>query len=58
MVQENLRLSGNQVIKLNNELKIVYNENEELKKMVKVMGEIQKKIVDYEGKIDLLSREI
>lgn len=29
--QENLRLSANTVAKLNNELKIVCNENEELK---------------------------
>ena len=30
--QENLRLSANQMAKLNNELKIVCNENEELKR--------------------------
>lgn len=32
--QENLRLSANTVAKLNNELKIVCNENEELKRRV------------------------
>lgn len=32
--QENLRLSANQMAKLNNELKIVCSENEELKRRV------------------------
>ena len=32
--QENLRLSANTVAKLNNELKIVCNENEELKRQL------------------------
>ena len=34
MAQENLRLSANTVSKLNNELKVVCNENEELKRRV------------------------
>ena len=36
--QENLRLSANTVAKLNNELKIVCNENEDLKRRVEELG--------------------
>ena len=36
--QENLRLSANQMAKLNNELKIVCNENEELKRRLQEAG--------------------
>lgn len=35
IAQENLRLSANTVAKLNNELKIVCNENEEMKIKIK-----------------------
>lgn len=53
-----MRLSAGQVVKLNNEFKIVCNENEELKTQLKVFGEAQRKIVEYENKIALLSQEI
>ena len=36
--QENLRLSANTVAKLNNELKIVCNENEDLKRKVEELA--------------------
>ncbi len=36
--QENLRLSANTVSKLNNELKITCNENEDLKKRLQELG--------------------
>lgn len=38
--QENLRLSANTVSKLNNELKITCNENEELKRRIDEMARI------------------
>lgn len=53
-----MRLSAGQVAKLNNEFKIVCNENEELKTQLKIFGEAQRKIVEYENKIALLSQEI
>jgi predicted nuclease with TOPRIM domain len=42
--QENLRLSAGQISKLNNEFKIVCNENEELKKRLQEFSNINKKI--------------
>lgn len=38
--QQNLRLSANTVAKLNNELKITCNENEELKRRIDEMARI------------------
>lgn len=38
--QENLRLSAGTVSKLNNELKIVCNENEELKRRIEEMARV------------------
>ncbi len=38
--QENLRLSANTVMKLNNELKIVCNENEQLKRRIDQMARL------------------
>ena len=55
-VQENLRLSANQVAKLTNELKITCNENEEMKRRLGDMGEMGRKIAEYENKIALLSQ--
>ena len=54
--QENLRLSANTVAKLNNELKIVCNENDELQKMVAAAGQTKGKVAEYENKIALLSQ--
>lgn len=42
--QENLRLSANTVSKLNNELKAVCFENEELKNKTNTIGEYQRKM--------------
>lgn len=55
IAQENLRLSANTVAKLNNELKIVCNENEELQKR---LGDTSKKGAETENKIAILSQEI
>jgi hypothetical protein len=43
--QENLRLSAGNVNKLNTELKIIGNENEELKRRMKDFNEINKRII-------------
>lgn len=56
--QENLRLSANTVAKLTNELKLLCNENEDLQKRVKELGDSNRKAADYEAKIALLSQEI
>ncbi len=53
--QENLRLSAGQVSKLNNELKITCNENEELKRRVNDTG---RKMAEYENRIAVLNQEI
>ena len=42
--QENLRLSGNQIAKLTTELKITCNENEELERRLKDMGDVNRKV--------------
>ena len=55
IAQENLRLSANTVAKLNNELKIVCNENEELQKR---LGDSSRKGAEVENKIAMLSQEI
>ena len=51
-----MRLSANQVTKLNTELKITCNENEELRKRLEHHGEVTKKAAQYESKIALLSQ--
>lgn len=53
--QDSLRLSASQMGKLQNELKVVCHENEELKKMV---GEKSKRVHELEEKVILLSSEI
>lgn len=54
--QENLRLSAGTMSKLQNELKIACNDNEELKRK---LDEVAKKHVpDYENRIAVLSQEI
>ena len=56
--QENLRLSANQIAKLNNELKITCGENEELQRRLQQLGEVNKKVAEYENRMALLSQEI
>ena len=58
IAQENLRLSANTVAKLNNELKIVCNENEELQRRLGEAGQFKGKVGEYENKVALLSQEI
>ena len=41
--------------KLNNELKIVCNENEDLKRRLQEAGEIHRKILEYENNVNILS---
>jgi len=53
-----LRLSANQVGKLTNELKITCNENEELKRRLQEMGDMGRKVSEYENRIAMLSQEI
>ena len=55
LAQENLRLSANTVAKLNNELKIVCNENEELRKR---LGDSSKKGADNENRVAMLAQEV
>lgn len=54
--QENLRLSANQIAKLNNELKITCNENEELQKRLQQLGDVNRKVAEYENRVALLSQ--
>ena len=42
--QENLRLSASQIGKLNNELKITCNENEELQRRLNEMGNVAQRL--------------
>jgi chromosome segregation ATPase len=57
--QENLRLSANTVSKLNNELKIVCNENEELKRRFQELGsDASKKIAEYENRVAMMGQEL
>ena len=57
--QENLRLSANTVSKLNNELKIVCNENEELKRRFQELGsDASKKIAENENRIAMMGQEL
>lgn len=51
-------MSANQLAKLNNEFKLTCNENEQLKRQISQMGEMGKKIAEYENRIALLSQEI
>lgn len=44
--QENLRLSASQIGKLTNELKIVCNENDELKRRLNELGDVNRKFAD------------
>ena len=53
IAQENLRLSANTVSKLNNELKIVCNENEELQRR---LGDSSRKGAEHENKVAMLSQ--
>ena len=53
IAQENLRLSANTVAKLNNELKIVCNENEELQRR---LGDTSRKGAETENRIAMLSQ--
>ena len=54
--QENLRLSAGTMSKLQNELKVVCNDNEELKKKLDEIG--KKHVPEYENRIAVLSQEI
>ena len=56
--QENLRLSANQIGKLNNELKITCNQNEELERRLQHLGDVNRKVAEYENRVALLSQEI
>jgi chromosome segregation ATPase len=56
--QENLRLSAGTINKLNNELKITCNENEQLKKQLEETLRFKVRCLDFEEKIVLLSAEI
>ena len=56
--QENLRLSAGTISKLNNELKITCNELEEAKARIEQLGNVNRKISEYEAKLALLSQEI
>jgi hypothetical protein len=57
-VQENLRLSAGQMGKLQNEFKIVCNENEELRKKVSEYENVTKKInFESENKVKILTQE-
>ena len=47
LAQENLRLSANTVAKLNNEMKILCNENDELQKRLAQAGQAKGKLADY-----------
>ena len=55
--QENLRLSANTVAKLNNQLKIVCNENEELKSQLQALGGANRKnMSEMQNKIAMFSQ--
>lgn len=56
--QENLRLSAGTISKLNNELKITCNENEELKRRLQEITTTSRKTPELEAKVALLSQEI
>ena len=56
--QENLRVSANTVAKLNNELRLVCNENEELQKRSKDTYDLNRKLSEADNKIAILSQEI
>ena len=53
-----MRLSAGQMSKLQNEFRVVCNENEELKKKIQELMNSNKKIADYENKVAMLSQEI
>ena len=54
--QENLRLSAGTMSKLQNELKVVCHDNEELKRKLDEIG--GKRVPEYENRIAILSQEI
>ena len=54
--QETLRLSAGQMSKLQNEFKLVCNENEDLKRSLQEFS--TKKVGEYENKVVILSQEI
>ena len=56
--QENLRVSANTVAKLNNELRLVCNENEELQRRSKDTYDLNRKLSEADNKIAILSQEI
>ena len=53
-----MRLSAGQIGKLQNEFRIVCNENEDLKKRLQDLIGSNRKLGDYESKVALLSQEI
>ncbi len=57
-VQENLRLSASQLSKINNQLKIVCNENDELKKRLNDAADTARKSIEYESKVSMLTQEV
>lgn len=57
VAQENLRLSANTVAKLNNELKIVCNETEELKHRLREALEANKKLSDQNSELNVQINE-
>lgn len=56
--QENLRLSAGQITKLTNDIKMMYNENQDMTKKLQELTEINKKIPESERKLASLSEEI
>ena len=56
--QENLRLSAGQIAKLNNDLRKLQNENEELRGRAQENGVMRRKITDLEASIVTFSQEI
>ncbi len=54
--QENLRLSASQIGKLNNELKITCNENEELQRRLNDIGNVNQRLLETEKKLSVLSQ--
>jgi uncharacterized protein YoxC len=54
--QENLRLSANQIGKLTNEMKILCSENEELQRRLKELGDVNRKVAEFENRVALLSQ--
>jgi len=51
-----LRLSASQIGKLNNELKVTCNENEELQRRLNEVGSLAQRLPEAERKINVLSQ--